>query len=342
MSLIERIRKDLQSNPRTWLVTGVAGFIGSNLLEELLNLGQVVTGLDDFSTGYRRNLEDVRKEIPNEAWERFRFLEGDIRNLTDCQKACEGVDYVLHHAALGSVPKSIDDPIRANQSNVDGFLNMLVAARDAGVKRFVYASSSSVYGDLPDLPAREDKVGRPLSPYSVTKSVNELYGDVFSRLYGLMSIGLRYFNVFGKRQDPNGAYAAVIPRWIGFLLNGEIPTIDGDGETTRDFCYIENVVQANLLSALTDNGGAVNKVYNIAFGEQTSLHQLYQLIRDEVSKYNPEVTKGEPLYGPFRKGDIRHSLADINKAKNLLGYQPEYDVARGMARSIAWYIKNSH
>lgn len=342
MPLIEKIRKDLQSKPRPWLVTGVAGFIGSNLLEELLNLGQVVIGLDNFSTGYRRNLEDVRKEIPNESWERFRFLEGDIRNLTDCHKACEGVDYVLHHAALGSVPRSIDDPICTHQSNVDGFLNMLVAARDAGVKRFVYASSSSVYGDSADLPKQEDNVGQPLSPYAVTKSVNELYADVFSRLYGLMSIGLRYFNVFGKRQDPKGAYAAVIPKWIGFLLNGEIPTIDGDGETTRDFCYIENVIQANLLSALTDHGGAINKVYNIAFGEQTSLHQLYQLIRDEVSKYNPEVMKVEPLYGPFRKGDIRHSLADISKAKNLLGYQPEYDVARGMAHSIAWYIRNSH
>jgi UDP-N-acetylglucosamine 4-epimerase len=342
MPLIEKIRKDLQSNPRTWLVTGVAGFIGSNLLEELLNLGQVVIGLDNFSTGYRRNLEDVRKEISKEAWERFRFLEGDIRNLTDCHKACEGVDYVLHHAALGSVPRSIDDPIRANQSNVDGFLNMLVAARDAGVKRFVYASSSSVYGDSADLPKQEDKVGQPLSPYAVTKSVNELYADVFSRLYGLMSIGLRYFNVFGKRQDPKGAYAAVIPKWIGFLLNGEIPTIDGDGETTRDFCYIENVIQANLLSALTDNGGAINKVYNIAFGEQTSLHQLYRLIRDEISKYKPEMKKIEPLYGPFRKGDIRQSLADISKAKNLLGYQPEYDVARGMAHSITWYEKNSH
>ena len=341
MPLIEKIRKDLQSNPRTWLVTGVAGFIGSNLLEGLLNLGQRVIGLDNFSTGYRRNLEDVRKEIPSKAWDRFRFLEGDIRNLSDCQKACEGVDYVLHQAALGSVPRSVDDPIQTNQSNVDGFLNMLIAARDARVKRFVYASSSSVYGDLPDLPAREDKVGQPLSPYSVTKSVNELYADVFSKLYGLVSMGLRYFNVFGKRQDPEGAYAAVIPKWIGLMLNGEIPTIDGDGETTRDFCYIENVIQANLLSALTDNGGAMNKVYNIAFGKQTSLNQLYGLIRGEVSKYKPEVMKGEPVYGPFRMGDIRHSLADISKAKNLLGYQPEYDVAQGMAHSIAWYVKTS-
>ena len=339
--LIEKNRKDLQSNPRTWLVTGVGGFIGSNLLEGLLNLGQKVIGLDNFSTGYRRNLEDVRKEIPSKAWDRFRFLEGDIRNLSDCQKACEGVDYVLHQAALGSVPRSVDDPIQTNQSNVDGFLNMLIAARDARVKRFVYASSSSVYGDLPDLPAREDKVGQPLSPYSVTKSVNELYADVFSKLYGLVSMGLRYFNVFGKRQDPEGAYAAVIPKWIGLMLNGEIPTIDGDGETTRDFCYIENVIQANLLSALTDNGGAMNKVYNIAFGKQTSLNQLYGLIRDEVSKYKPEVMKGEPVYGPFRMGDIRHSLADISKAKNLLGYQPEYNVAQGMAHSIAWYVKTS-
>jgi UDP-N-acetylglucosamine 4-epimerase len=339
--LIEKNRKDLQSNPRTWLVTGVGGFIGSNLLEGLLNLGQKVIGLDNFSTGYRRNLEDVRKEIPSKAWDRFRFLEGDIRNLSDCQKACEEVDYVLHQAALGSVPRSVDDPIQTNQSNVDGFLNMLIAARDARVKRFVYASSSSVYGDLPDLPAREDKVGQPLSPYSVTKSVNELYADVFSKLYGLVSMGLRYFNVFGKRQDPEGAYAAVIPKWIGLMLNGEIPTIDGDGETTRDFCYIENVIQANLLSALTDNGGAMNKVYNIAFGKQTSLNQLYGLIRGEVSKYKPEVMKGEPVYGPFRMGDIRHSLADISKAKNLLGYQPEYNVAQGMAHSIAWYVRNS-
>lgn len=339
--LIEKNRKDLQSNPRTWLVTGVGGFIGSNLLEGLLNLGQKVIGLDNFSTGYRRNLEDVRKEIPSKAWDRFRFLEGDIRNLSDCQKACEGVDYVLHQAALGSVPRSVDDPIQTNQSNVDGFLNMLIAARDARVKRFVYASSSSVYGDLPDLPAREDKVGQPLSPYSVTKSVNELYADVFSKLYGLVSMGLRYFNVFGKRQDPEGAYAAVIPKWIGLMLNAEIPTIDGDGETTRDFCYIENVIHANILSALTDNGGAMNKVYNIAFGKQTSLNQLYGLIRDEVSKYKPEVMKGEPVYGPFRMGDIRHSLADISKAKNLLGYQPEYNVAQGMAHSIAWYVKKS-
>ena len=336
--LIEKNRKDLQSNPRTWLVTGVAGFIGSNLLEGLLNLGQRVIGFDNFSTGYRRNLEDVRKEIPGKAWERFRFLEGDIRNLSDCQKACEGVDYVLHQAALGSVPRSVDDPIQTNQSNVDGFLNMLVAARDAGVKRFVYASSSAIYGDSADLPKREDKVGLPLSPYAVTKSVNELYADVFSKLYGLVSMGLRYFNVFGKRQDPKGAYAAVIPKWIGLMLNGEIPTIDGDGETTRDFCYIENVIQANLLSALTDNGGAMNKVYNIAFGKQTSLNQLYGLIRDEVSKYKSGIKKVEPVYGPFRMGDIRHSLADISKAKNLLEYQPEYDVAQGMGYSIPWYI----
>ena len=341
MLLSERIKNDLQSNPRTWLVTGVAGFIGSNLSERLLNLGQTVIGLDNFSTGYRKNLEDVRKEISNKAWERFRLLEGDIRNLSDCHKACEGVDFVLHQAALASVPRSVDDPIETNQTNVDGFLNMLVAARDARVKRFVYASSSAIYGDSPDLPKREDKLSQPLSPYAVSKSVNELYADVFSRLYGLKCMGLRYFNIFGKRQDPKGAYAAVIPKWIGLLLNGEIPTIDGDGETTRDFCYIENVIHANFLSALTDNGEAMNKTYNIAFGERTSLNQLYRLIRDEVSKYTPGVEKIDPFYGPFRKGDIRHSLADVGKAKNLLGYEPECDVAHGMAHSVPWYIKNS-
>jgi UDP-N-acetylglucosamine 4-epimerase len=338
MPLTEKISNSLQSNPRTWLVTGVAGFIGSNLLEGLLHLGQTVIGLDNFSTGYPKNLEDVQKEIPGEAWKRFRFIEGDIRNLADCHKACQGVDYVLHQAALGSVPRSIDDPIQANQSNVDGFLNMLVASRDEGVKRFVYASSSAVYGDSPDLPKQEEKVGQPLSPYAVTKSVNELYADVFSDLYGLANIGLRYFNVFGKRQDPKGAYAAVIPKWIEALLNREIPTIDGDGETTRDFCYIENIMQANFLSALTDHKEAINKIYNIAFGEQTSLNQLYRLIRDGVSTYRPETKTIEPFYGSFRKGDIRHSLADISKAKNLLGYQPEYDVAQGMAQSIPWYI----
>lgn len=335
---IEDIKEQLRVRPRKWLVTGIAGFIGSNLLEELLKLGQIVIGLDNFSTGYRHNFEDAKREVGDKRWSRFTFFEGDIRNLNDCRKACENIEYVLHQAALASVPRSIDDPITTNQSNINGFLNMIVAARNARVKRFVYAASSATYGDDLESPKREDKIGRPLSPYALTKYVNELYADVFSRIYGLESIGLRYFNVFGKRQDPNGAYAAVIPRWIDSFLNLIRPTVNGNGGTSRDFCYIQNAVEANLLAATADNVEALNKVYNIAYGSSTTLNQLYQIIRDEISHYKPEVKAIEPIYGPFRKGDIRHSLADISRAKELLGYNPRFDVKQGMAESIKWYV----
>jgi UDP-N-acetylglucosamine 4-epimerase len=331
MPKIDKIKEDLQSNSRKWLITGVAGFIGSNLLEELLSLGQTVIGLDNFSTGKPENLEDVKTEVSADEWENFKFIEGDIRNLQDCLQTCEGVNYVLHQAALGSVPRSIDDPITTNQSNIDGFLNMLVAARDTGVKRFVYAASSSTYGDHPGLPKEEDQIGSPLSPYAVTKYVNELYADVFAKTYGFNSIGLRYFNVFGKRQDPEGAYAAVIPKWISVLLNNGNPVINGDGETSRDFCYIDNAVQANLL--------AVNRVYNVAFGEKTTLNRLFEMIKENLISFKPEVEKQKTEYGPFRKGDVRHSLADISRAKSLLGYDPSFSVADGMRECIGWYVK---
>ena len=340
--MIDQLKLKLKSHPRKWLVTGVAGFIGSNLLEELLKLDQWVVGLDNFSTGYRKNLDDVKREVSSHQWSRFLFYEGDIRNIESCQKVCESVDYVLHQAAIGSVPRSIDDPISTHQSNIDGFVNMIVASKDAKIRRFVYAASSATYGDHPELPKVEDKIGRPLSPYAVTKLVNELYADTFSRIYGVETIGLRYFNVFGKRQDPDGAYAAVIPRWIGQLMDGGIPTINGDGETSRDFCYIENVIEANLLAANTSNVEAINQVYNIAYGERTTLNQLFGLIRDEVAKMRPEAKEVTPNYGPFRGGDVRHSLADINKAKGLLGYSPKYNVQKGMGETINWYLLFSH
>jgi UDP-N-acetylglucosamine 4-epimerase len=340
MSTIYKIKAELKKNPKNWLITGVAGFIGSNLLEELLKLGQNVVGLDNFSTGKQENLDDVQKEVGHEKGERFHFMKADIKNLLDCLRACEGVDYVLHQAALGSVPRSINDPIATNQSNIDGFLNMLVAARDTKVKRFVYASSSSTYGDHPALPKKEDQIGRPLSPYAVTKLVNELYADVFARTYGIESIGLRYFNVFGKRQDPNGAYAAVIPKWIGLFLESEQPIINGDGETSRDFCYIDNVIQANLLAASCKKNDALNNVYNIAYGERTTLNQLFRLIQKNLIPSKPDIKSIKPKYGPFRKGDVQHSLADISRARYLLGYDPEYDLAQGMKESISWYVNH--
>jgi len=294
MSRIDKVKTQLKANPQKWLVTGVAGFIGSGLLAELLNLGQAVVGLDNFSTGKRENLQDVRKEVGSDKWERLLFFEADIRNLLECRRACKGVDYVLHQAALGSVPRSIDDPITTNQSNVDGFLNMLVAARDAGVKSFIYAASSSTYGDAPELPKIEGRIGRPLSPYAVTKYVNELYADVFATTYGMETIGLRYFNVFGKRQDPDGPYAAVIPRWIEMFLRGEQPIINGDGKTSRDFCYIDNAVQANLLAAQPDRVEALNKIYNVAYGRQTTLNQLFQLIKESLIPHKPGVEVIEP------------------------------------------------
>jgi len=342
MPKIDEVRAQLKANPKRWLVTGVAGFIGSNILEELLNLDQTVVGLDNFSTGKHENLVNVRKQVSPDNWKYFHFLEADIRNLDDCLKACEGTDYVLHQAALGSVPRSIDDPITTNQSNIDGFLNMLVASRDMRVKRFVYAASSSTYGDHSELPKIEDRIGRPLSPYAVTKYVNELYADVFATTYGLESIGLRYFNVFGKRQDPNGAYAAVIPRWIATFSKGEQPVIYGDGETSRDFCYIDNAIQANLLAATSDNTEAVKKVYNVAYGMKTTLNQLFQLIKENLTPYNQDIETIRPRYGPFRKGDVRHSSADISRVMNLLGYEPKYDVSEGMKETVEWYVSDEN
>jgi UDP-N-acetylglucosamine 4-epimerase len=340
MSKINDIKSRLKSSPKKWLVTGVAGFIGSNLLEELLHLDQTVVGLDNFSTGKKKNLEEVKEEVGYVKWKRFRFLEADIRNLDDCLNACDGIDYILHQAALGSVPRSIDDPIRTNQSNIDGFLNILVAAKDAKVTKFVYAASSSTYGDHQELPKIEDRIGRPLSPYAVTKYVNELYADVFSKTYGIETIGLRYFNVFGKRQDPNGAYAAVMPKWFSALIKGEDVYINGDGETSRDFCYIDNCVQANLLSACTTNKNAVNQVYNVAYGARTTLNELFSHIRDRVVGFYPESKNTKPTYRDFRPGDVRHSLADISKAKKLLGYDPQYSVQTGLDKAAKWYVES--
>lgn len=340
MPKINDIKSRLKSSPKKWLVTGVAGFIGSNLLEELLHLDQTVVGLDNFSTGKKQNLEEVKEEVGDVKWKRFRFLEADIRNLDDCLNACDGIDYILHQAALGSVPRSIDDPIRTNQSNIDGFLNILVAAKDAKVTRFVYAASSSTYGDHQELPKIEDRIGHPLSPYAVTKYVNELYADVFSQTYGIETIGLRYFNVFGKRQDPNGAYAAVMPKWFSALIKGKDVFINGDGETSRDFCYIDNCVQANLLSACTTNKNAVNQIYNVAYGARTTLNELFSYIRDRVVGFYPEVKNTKPTYQDFRPGDVRHSLADISKAKKLLGYNPRYSVQAGLDTATKWYVES--
>jgi len=330
---------DLQKSPKTWLVTGCAGFIGSNLLERLLRLGQNVVGLDNFSTGFRHNLEQVEDAVGPEAWSSFRFIEGDIRDPATCREACTGVDIVLHQAALGSVPRSIDDPLTSHASNVTGFLNMLVAARDASVGRFVYAASSAAYGDSPALPKVEDVIGNPLSPYAAGKYMNELYAGVFARCYGMQTVGLRYFNVFGPRQDPDGAYAAVIPKWIAAMLRQEPVYINGDGETARDFCYIDNVVQVNLLAGLARNPAALNQVYNVAVGEQTSLNQLFRLLREFLSLEDPEFICGEPVYRDFRAGDVRFSLADIAKAKKLLGYRPTHRVREGLERAIAWYVQ---
>lgn len=324
--------------PRTWLVTGAAGFIGSNLAEALLRLGQTVVGMDNFATGYRRNVEAVREAVGEEAAARFRFVEGDIRDLDACRAACEGADVVLHQAALGSVPRSIEDPLATHAVNVDGFVHMLVAARDAGVPRFVYASSSSVYGDHPGLPKVEAEVGTPLSPYAVSKRTNELYARTFQDHYGLETVGLRYFNVFGRRQDPEGAYAAVIPKWIGQLLGGERPTVHGDGETSRDFCYIANVVQANLRAALAP-AGATNAVYNVAFGARTTLNELYAAIVGTIAAQRPGLNlPAEPVYGPFRPGDIRHSLADVSAARERLGYDPTHAAREGLDEAIEWYL----
>lgn len=337
----DSIKNHLKNTQYNWLVTGVAGFIGSNLLETLLKLNQRVVGLDNFSTGHQRNLNEVKTNVSENEWNNFTFFEGDIRKLEDCISATEGVDFVLHQAALGSVPRSLENPLATNDANITGFLNMLVASRDAKVKRFVYAASSSTYGDHEALPKVEHQIGKPLSPYAVTKLVNELYADVFSRCYNLDSIGLRYFNVFGPRQDPNGSYAAVIPKWLLSILNNQPITINGDGETTRDFCYIENTVQANLLAALTTNSEAVNQIYNVSVGDQTSLNQLYQLIQHNLLQHVPGLNKVEVNYSEFRKGDIRHSIADISKAKNLLFYNPSHRIQVGIALTVQWFLRNS-
>jgi len=334
----EELNKKLQDSPRNWLVTGVAGFIGSNLLERLLSLGQNVVGLDNYSTGYHDNLEAVRGIVGEEAWDGFRMIDGDIRDPKVCEEAATGADYVLHQAALGSVPRSIEDPVATHENNVNGFLNMLVAARDAKVERFVYASSSSVYGDHPALPKVEADVGKPLSPYAATKYFNEVYADVFARCYGLETIGLRYFNVFGRRQDPEGAYAAVIPLWFKALLKGEPVYINGDGETTRDFCYVDNAVQANLLAAMCQEKAAINKVYNVAVGERNTLNKLFQLICEEIRKHEVEFEPSDPVYRDFRPGDVRHSLADISQAKTLLAYEPTHDLAYGLSVAVGYYM----
>jgi UDP-N-acetylglucosamine 4-epimerase len=336
----EETKARLREEPGSWLVTGAAGFIGSNLVEALLGLDQWVLGLDNYSTGHRRNLEEVENLVSAGQWRRFEFIEGDIRNLEGCRRSCAGVNYVLHQAALGSVPRSIKDPLSTNASNVTGFLNMLVASRDAGIRRFVYAGSGSTYGDHPALPKVEDRIGRPLSPYAVTKYVNELYAGVFARVYGIETIGLRYFNVFGRRQDPGGAYAAVIPRWFGNLLKHEPCIINGDGETSRDFCYVDNVVQANLLAAVVSGEHAVNQIYNVAYGRRTTLNTLYALIRATLARTEPELAELEPVYGPFRPGDVRHSQADIGKAARLLGYKPTHSVEQGLEEVVGWYVEH--
>jgi len=339
----EKTKACFRKKPRTWLVTGVAGFIGSNLLEGLLDLDQKVVGLDNFSTGSWHNLDQVREGVTNERWGRFTFIEGDIRRLAECRQACDSVDYVLHQAALGSVPRSVKDPLATNESNVTGFLNMLVAARDAKVGRFVYAASSSTYGDHPGLPKVEHRIGEPLSPYAVTKYVNELYGGVFARTYGMSVLGLRYFNVFGPRQDPDGAYAAVIPRWTSNLLRGRPCVINGDGETSRDFCYVDNAVQANLLAATVSDELAVGQVYNVAYGESTTLNKLYALLRENLVRIKPELSwlaDLEPVNAPFRPGDVRHSLADVRKAAQMLGYAPTHSVERGLSEAVDWYAAN--
>ena len=337
MTSYTELQSRLTADPKIWLVTGVAGFIGSNLLETLLKLNQRAVGLDNFSTGHQRNLDEVKTLVNLEQWKNFQFIEGDIRKLDDCQQASKGVDYILHQAALGSVPRSIADPITTNANNIDGFLNMLVAARDANVQRFVYAASSSTYGDHPDLPKVEANIGKPLSPYAVTKLVNELYADVFARCYGFNTIGLRYFNVFGQRQDPNGAYAAVIPKWTAALLHGDDVFINGDGETSRDFCFIDNTVQVNLLAATTQNPAAVNQVYNVAVGERTSLKELYQLITASLSAQCP-LQASNLIHRDFRAGDVRHSLASISKAQALLGYVPTVKIDAGITAAMPWYI----
>lgn len=331
------VQASLRANPKKWLVTGCAGFIGSNLVETLLTLDQQVVGLDNFATGHRHNLDEIRECVSGAQWSRFTFNEGDIRDPAMCAHVVSGVDYVLHQAALGSVPRSLKDPATTNDVNISGYLNMLIAGRDAEVSAFVYAASSSTYGDHPGLPKVEDRIGKPLSPYAVTKYVNELYADVFARAYGFSSIGLRYFNVFGKRQDPEGAYAAVIPKWIAAMIRGDDVLVNGDGETSRDFCFVENAVQANILAAVAGPDG-MNQVYNVAVNARTSLNQLYDLLMHSLARQGVQYNK-EAVYQDFRAGDVRHSQADIAKARALLGYAPTHTIAEGLEVAMPWYVK---
>jgi UDP-N-acetylglucosamine 4-epimerase len=340
MSQFQELKENLSAAPATWLVTGAAGFIGSNLLEALLGLGQTVTGLDNLSTGRAENLAQVRAAVGPALWKHFRWIKADIRDAALCRRVTRGVDYVLHQAALGSVPRSLEDPIQTNDSNVNGLVNLLWAAHVNGVKRFVFASSSSVYGDETALPQKENRIGRCLSPYAASKRINELYADVFARCYGLETMGLRYFNVFGPRQDPNGAYAAVIPKWIAAMMENEPVCINGDGSTSRDFCYVANVVQANLLAATTKIGRAVNQTFNIAGGAQTTLTELCNLLREGLSLTHRHVGGGQPRYGEFRAGDVIHSQADIGQARRLLGYRPTHDLEQGLAEALEWHVRD--
>lgn len=332
----QQVTEALVNKPKVWLITGVAGFIGSNLLESLLLLNQKVVGLDNFATGFQHNLDEVQSVVTAEQWQRFKFIEGDIRNLADCQTACADVDYILHQAGLGSVPRSIADPINTNETNISGFLNMLVAARDAKVASFTYAASSSTYGDHPALPKVEEAIGKPLSPYAVTKYVNELYAEVFARTYGFHTIGLRYFNIFGKRQTPDGAYAAVIPKWTAAMIQGDDVYINGDGDTSRDFNFIENAVQANILAATADDD-AKNQVYNVAVGGRTTLNTLFTALKDHLSINGIDYSQA-PIYRDFREGDVRHSQADISKIQSALGYDPQFDVVQGIKKAMPWYV----
>ncbi|MGH8810101.1 MAG: NAD-dependent epimerase/dehydratase family protein [Noviherbaspirillum sp.] len=339
MGRYEQIQRELRRQPKTWLITGCAGFIGSNLLETLLKLDQRIVGLDNFSTGYQHNLDEVQMLVAPEQWTRFRFIKGDIRDINACRETVSGVDYVLHQAAMGSVPRSLADPVTTSDVNINGFVHMLVAARDAAVKSMVYAASSSTYGDHPGLPKVEDRIGRPLSPYAVTKYVNELYAEVFARCYDFKATGLRYFNVFGKRQDPAGAYAAVIPKWLAAMIRGDEVVINGDGTTSRDFCFIENAVQANLLAAVAPEGSK-NEVYNVAAGDMTSLNQLFAYLKDTLGEAGIGFSRA-PLHREFRKGDVLHSQADIGKAAQYLGYRPAYRIQQGLQATMPWYLEQN-
>jgi UDP-N-acetylglucosamine 4-epimerase len=341
MTAFEKVQAELRDRPKRWVVTGAAGFIGSNLVEFLLRLDQDVVGLDNFSLGKRANLEEVRGLVSPRQWQRFTFLEGDIRDAEACRRACTGADVVLHQAALGSVPRSLERPLEYHESNVTGHLQMLLAARDAGIRRFVYASSSSVYGDHEALPKREPAIGRCLSPYAATKRIGEIYADVAARAYGMQTVGLRYFNVFGPRQDPDGAYAAVIPKWIASLLAGQTVYINGTGETSRDFCYVRNVVQVNLLAAGTGDEAAVNEVYNVAVNRRTTLRELFAMLRDRLAADDPRLRRVEPVNREFRAGDVLHSQADISKAERLLGYRPSHTIEQGLDEALSWYKKNA-